>query len=483
MPVQIAVDKDRILFGAQQDGRMAAEVGVYVPHQNKFYFSDQLSSNPENSMVCFEGYKKNFFSEIWCEYLASLPAEFESFEVNPFIFDIFSFNETLFFYVYGLFRFKSLQTFRDNFRILRPDFYWEQPREAEQYFERLQHAADHVSTDPRDRVSSQASLEAISLNHSSTIGSQVFRMPSGLEESEDDEAFLAGQRRASENQLDTEDLSRRFSQEEAEYKRAKEQREEEETGRDAQAPRRLLKEKFSSIEEESQFQEVSKDYSGKERISGGVGWSGRKESRGETGEEDSAYFRQNLMNNEYFSKKNHFDNIDSNFDSTEKEVTRFIEKYNLRDQRVESPFLSSNQPPPALLPPRHAPVTRSLNMQKKAPEPAKVYLEIDRDRTFDSNEVMQDDERFLDLEPALRGAPNESMGAWPGEKYSVSSGVGFNKYILSSEVVAQDNAGITEFETGRMSQKSPSERLSLYKVSQSSHYFYGDTVAKSESAL
>ena len=121
IPVQVSIEKEYIIFGTQLNGKMQAEIGMYIPHQNKFIFSDHISANSQNSMICFEGYKKDFFADIWNKYLESLPIDFESFVVNPLIFDIFFFNETLFFYSYGALKFKSLSFFKDNFKILKKD--------------------------------------------------------------------------------------------------------------------------------------------------------------------------------------------------------------------------------------------------------------------------------------------------------------------------------------------------------------------------
>jgi hypothetical protein len=485
-PVQVSVDREYIMYGTQLNGELLPEIGMYFPHENKFVFSDHISANSQNSMISYEGYRRDFFTSIWKNYLMNLPIDFESFEVNPFIFDLFSFNETLFFYSYGAFKFKSLKNFKDNFRILRREFYWENKEEAELYFNNLNREIEESSETPKNDTSiNHKSEDEISLERTSTLGSQIFRMPSGVEESEDDELYT--KQKSFTDQMGTEELMKRFSQgdtinskpsEEAEFgigglvkDNDFENTNTEEIGVLDQINtienNGLLKEKFSIIEEESQMQEISKDNSKNEDLSTFLKSSKKFFHTKNSDTQKSGYFQKNIINDEFYSKKNHIGDINSDFNSdNENEVSQFIQNHSkFGDQVIDSPFLSSNFRQSREFRERISLISKSLNMQKKNPESSnQVFYEMNKDPMFDSNEVMRESQELK-----IGGKSHE---------YIISSGVGFNKYIISSQLENSKNLQITEFETGRMSQKTPSEKILNYKISRASDYVYGDTLEK-----
>ena len=489
IPVQISVDKQYILYGTQLNGEMLPQIGMYIPHKNKFIFSDHISVNSQNSMMSFEGYDKIFFTDIWKNYLTSLPVDFESFEVNPFIFDIFSFNETLFFYSYGAFKFKSLKLFKDNFKILRRDFYWENKPEAEEYFNKISKGVETISqdTDNRTSINEIRSEDEISLERGSTFGSQIFRMPSGVEVS-DDEDYNYNKTQSITDQMGTEEMMKRFSQGDTRQSGVSEKHEveiqglnkdtdfgnEEEDvgeGNNSQENNGLLKQKFSIIEEESQ--NISKDNSKNEDLSTFLKSSHKIFNTKNSDTQQSSYFQKNIINDEFYSKKNHFGDINSNFDSNnDSEVSQFIQNHSkFTDQAVDSPFLSSTHRQSTEFQKRISLISQSLNMQKKKDPETSLGKEfhVREDPLFDSNEIMRDSQELK-----IGGQSHE---------YIISSGLGFNKYIISSQLENDRNVIITEFETGRMSQKTPREKILDYKIIDNSNYIYGDTLEEGKALL
>lgn len=436
IPVQVSVDREYILFGAQRDGQMLSEIGMYIPHENKFIFSDHVSTDPENSMICFEGYKKDFFTSIWTSYLELLPIDFESFVVNPLIFDIFFFNETLFFYSYGALKFKSLSYFKDNFKILQRDFYWEDRAKVEEYFENMSKPAIQTSEEPINETSlNNQSLDANSIDRQSTIDSQVFRMPSGLNETDDDESPASIYNQLTKNETIesfSQDTENQFPQEGSPSLRVST-----DSGVNARMSKdflehrlpltqsNLLKGEFSVIEEESHHPNYSKDFSKFDNQSTFLKSFKRKTITTQT--RKSNYFHQNIMNDDFFSKKNHFDEIDSNFNSnTNEEVSVFIQKHSGIQPVIDSPFLSSNQQQKANFSNQ---VSRSLQAPRA---PSVNYQESKQIKAeIQANQVDSEDQE------------TPSSG-----QYIISSG--FNKYSISSQNRNGNEKQISEFETGAM---------------------------------
>ena len=486
-PVQVSVDREYILFGAQREGQMLSEIGMYIPHENKFIFSDHVSASPENSMICFEGYKKDFFTSIWTTYLERLPIDFEAFIINPLIFDIFFFNETLFFYCYGALKFKSLNYFKDNFKILRQDFYWEDKPKVEEFFEKMNQPNVQLSDEPVNETSlNNGSVEANSVDRQSTIDSQIFRIPSGLNETDEDEqpevggdVGLGGKRDTmgslsrdtfrglsqdgdsrfsgdAEQRLfyrvdrgDSLDMDQRFSQE-SNQRFSQEgsfgNRMSIDSGTDARLSRdflenrlpltqsKLLKGEFSIIEEEeSHLPDHSKDFSKLDNQSTFLKSSKRKTPTTQTLQ--SNYFNQNMMNDDFFSKKNHFDEIDSNFDSnTHEEVSVFIQKHSGIQPSIDSPFLSTNQQQKKSFSNQ---VSKSLQTR---PAPNVNFADLGR------------------VEGFVHGSPvrSEDQEKHSSGQYIISSG--FNKYSRNSQTRNSNSRKISEFETGAMAHVNQVQR-------------------------
>lgn len=485
VPIQVSVDKQHILFGKMSLGQISPQIAIYYPGQNKFTHSEHVSGEEQNSMVIFEGFQKDFFADIWKEYLDSLPVDFEVFYVQSLVVDMHFFNEALFFYLYGAFKFRSLQFFKDNFQIIRRDFFWEDPRQAEAHFERLQNPGADESS---EKDGGSEKMPDLSLTLEDPLGSElerqssnedeIPRLPSGIEESEDEDfgrshselmARIEGERagpgglREALNQKGYVQIEETHSFEKFRRGRKADARE------TPESKQNLLKDKFSAIEEESFLNDLSRETSRTDSMFNLTGVS--RQRTGESGlnkrslEGSLKAQLRTTVETEVYSEMNR-DKRNTRKVTSIGEYSGFLKKKNLEYEEVSNAIYSSNKRDQRS-PKNDGFVSKSLKLfAKEEPEEGPTETgdlrNIGNDFSQSEETVSVESDLIAKNLHKIRNSFRESRGK-PEEyesDFNRSSNFGFNKYIQSSSRIASSTTETPpafELETGRMSQSHCSE--------------------------
>jgi hypothetical protein len=485
IPIQVSVDREHIMYGQMNAGQMSSKIAIYYPHENKYTFSENVSKNEENSMITFEGYQKDFFSDIWKKYLERLPVDFEAFYVQSLIFDMHFFNEALFFYLYGAFKFRSLQFFKDNFNIVQPDFFWEDPVKAEHYFKNRGSLEANEESEPEHP--SDAEMPDLGLTLEDPLGSdlerlssnedEIPRLPSGIEESEDEmvpQVLNVGGFQRPDFQKDQQYIKINKDEAYSFERYIKPNQQMEDIGDNKN---NLLKDKFSVIEEESQHFDVSQKTS---RTESQVNIARRSKVGGSAnlifGKNSEGSFGNNLqttVDTEKKSEQGRRVEYPGKITSMG-EYTRFRKKSGQEYEEVNNVQYSSSE---RNLKERQQQglVSKSLNI---VPKKVKEEETEENMRVEDINNDFSQSERtestYEDMiainQDKVKNSFNLDVDVDEYESdFNRSSNFGFNKYMQSSSKVVSSKNEVKsqtfELETGRMSQSHASEVNSRKEIS------------------
>lgn len=445
-PVQVSVDKQHILYGQMSGEQFHQKVGLYFPDQNKFCFVENFSSQADQHRTSFEGFQKDFFADIWREYLDSLPVDFEGFSVQSLIFNMHFFNEALFFYLYGAFKLRSLEFFKDNLRIVQKSFYWEDSQKAETYFQNLE---DHKSgdssdkeslvTETPDQLASLGRLNESEVDRRSSLEFEIPALPSGLEESDDDDYLQNGQQ-ATFIQLHKHEA----------YSFEKGPKHESPTMQKSNDE--LLKERFSAIEEESHMNDYSRDNSRADSQINFLKMSRQKESSRASLQRTTGQLESKPGHSlSTTAKTGEFRKMVS--DHVHKEYNGFEEASNSEQEIQSNGYQSSSLK-------QHKKGRTGLDSVSKSlnglpPSTGKSARSPKDSANRQSNDLISQNLSKIKNSFKLEHSDAELDYA---DNINRSSTLGFNKYMNSSSKVSslnkEDKLQIFELETGRMSQKN-----------------------------
>ena len=448
----MAIDKQYIMFGKMSNSEIENKIGMYFSHQNKFTYSENVSVNEVNSMISFEGFQKDFFTNIWKEYLEKLDIDFQSFEVTSMVLDMHFFHEALFFYIYGVFKFKALKYFKDNLKVLRKDFYWENPEEAFSHFENVDKLSQLESTlqgTVSDQKISKENLEESLVDSSDyEVDRPPVVFPDSDEENEDSGLNIHEFNRERNNMLNQNDNFPRFEEDDAPL-----------------TNNHFLKDELSKIYEETYREEYSKDPSRKESTNTFMKSANRKNNSQSSLPRPSLQFQgKHGMDNDFGTDKDLTSHLNaSNRTSIPMGMFRGNNSKEFKKEALEylSTELDKHQNPNGKFGKQIDTVSKSLNIELK-----QIHNQSDSD-SYNSYGYIQGhqpkDNNLVEL--SLRDNQVERNLADSERsirKYQGSSTSGLNIYKIpdSSEKKYNSDKESFELETGRMSQSHKSQTTS-----------------------